>query len=43
MKLLLLLIAGLILAVATVQAAGCPPGTKQHCAQGKGGVTCTCR
>jgi hypothetical protein len=42
MKFLLLFMAAMVLAGSAL-AAGCPPGTKQHCVQGKGRVVCSCR
>lgn len=39
----LLVIVAITLAGSALAAPGCPPGTKQHCVQGKGKVTCSCR
>jgi hypothetical protein len=41
MKFVLVLVV-LVLAGSAAAAAGCPPGTKQQCAQGKGHVVCSC-
>ncbi len=38
-----LLVIVLMALAGSALAAGCPPGTKQHCVQGKGRITCTCR
>jgi hypothetical protein len=42
MKLLLAIVALALLATSAL-AAGCPPGSKQHCLQTKKGVQCYCR
>jgi hypothetical protein len=43
MKSILMFIAVIVFAAAALATPGCPPGTKRHCVQGKGGVTCSCR
>jgi hypothetical protein len=39
----LLAILSLALLASSALAAGCPPGSKQHCVQTKNGVQCYCR